>query len=166
MRKQLIAPVTAAVMLAVAGSAQAATKNANLAVSAAVASNCFITTTPVAFADYDGTANVDATGTVSVRCSKNGGYTLSLNGGTGGGTITQRLLAGPGTEKLQYNLFTTAARDVIWGDGTTGSTQGGTGTGLGNTVAWTVYGRVPLNATNDSAGTGSYADTVTATVTY
>jgi spore coat protein U-like protein len=166
MLKQSVLPVAVAAILAAAGTAQAATKTANLAVTAAVASNCFITTTPVAFADYDGTADVDATGSINVRCSKNGGYTVSLNGGSGGGTIGQRLLAGPGTEKLQYNLYTTAARNVIWGDGTTGSTQGGTGTGLGNTVAYTVYGRIPVNATNDSAGVGNYSDTVLATITY
>jgi spore coat protein U-like protein len=167
MRKHYIAPVAAAVMLAVAGSAQAATKTANLNVSAAVASNCFITTTPLTFADYDGTANVDATGTVSVRCSKGNSYVLSLNGGTTlGGTIAQRLLAGPLGDTLQYNLYTTAARNVIWGDGTTGSTQGATGTGLGNSVPYTVFGRVPFNATNDGAGVGAYSDVVTATVSY
>lgn len=167
MRKQTLVPISAAILLALAGSAQAATKTANVNVSANVASNCFISATPMAFTDYDGTANVDATATVSVRCSKNGGYTLSLDGGTtSGGTIAQRLLDGPGADTLQYNLFTTAARDVIWGDGTTGSTQGGTGTGLGNTLSHTVFGRVPLNATNDGAGVGAYSDVVTATVTY
>lgn len=167
MRKQTLVPISAAILLALAGSAQAATKTTNLNVSANVASNCFITATPMAFADYDGTADVDATATINVRCSKNGGYTVRLNGGTtGGGAIAQRLLAGPAAETLQYNLYTTAARNVIWGDGTTGSTVGGMGTGLGNTLPHTVYGRIPLNATNDSAGVGAYSDVVTATITY
>ena len=171
MRKHCIAPVAAAVMLAVAGSAQAASKTATFGVSATVAPNCLVSAANLAFGNYlgdpDTPVNVDASSDISVRCSKNAAFTLALNAGTtSGATLAQRLLAGTGTETLQYNLYTTAARNVIWGDGTTGSTQGATGTGLGNSVPYTVFGRVPFNATNDGAGVGAYSDVVTATVSY
>jgi spore coat protein U-like protein len=173
MRKHCIAPVAAAVMLAVAGSAQAATtKTATFGVSATVAPNCLVSAANLAFGNYlgdpDTPVNVDASSDISVRCSKNAAFTLALNGGsTAGASVAQRLLAGPGTEKLQYNLFTTAARNIVFGDGSGSSvTQGGTGTGMANVLTTTVYGRLPDNAFNQAAATGAYSDTVTVSITY
>ena len=173
MRKHCIAPVAAAVMLAVAGSAQAATtKTATFGVSATVAPNCLVSAANLAFGNYlgdpDTPVNVDASSDISVRCSKNAAFTLALNAGsTAGATVAQRLLAGPGTEKLQYNLFTTAARNIVFGDGSSGSvTQGGTGTGMANVLTTTVFGRLPDNAFNQAAATGAYSDTVTVSITY
>jgi spore coat protein U-like protein len=172
MRKHSIAPIAAGLMLAVAGSAQAASKTATFGVSATVAPNCLVSAANLAFGNYlgdpDTPVNVDSSSDISVRCSKNAAYTLALNAGsTAGATVAQRLLAGPGTEKLQYNLFTTAARNVVFGDGSGSSvTQGGTGTGMANVLTTTVYGRLPDNAFNQSAATGAYSDTVTVSITY
>jgi spore coat protein U-like protein len=172
MRKHSIAPIAAGLMLAVAGSAQAASKTATFGVSATVAPNCLVSAANLAFGNYlgdpDTPVNVDSSSDISVRCSKNAAYTLALNAGsTAGATVAQRLLAGPGAEKLQYNLFTTAARNVVFGDGSGSSvTQGGTGTGMANVLTTTVYGRLPDNAFNQAAATGVYNDTVTVSITY
>ena len=71
-----------------------------------------------------------------------------------------------GTDTLQYNLYTTAAFATLFGDGTTGSTMPGTGTGLATAVAVTVFGSLPDNATNQGVSTGAYTDTINVTVTY
>lgn len=172
MRTQTIVPIAAAVLLAVAGSAQAATKTATFGVSATVAPNCLVSADDLAFGNYlgdpDSPVNVDSSSDISVRCSKNAAFTLALNAGTtSGATLAQRLLAGAGTETLQYNLYTTAGRNTIWGDGSDGtSTVGGTGTGMANTLTRTVYGRLPDNAFNQAAATGPYSDTIQVTVSY
>jgi spore coat protein U-like protein len=168
MRKHAIAPITTAVLLALAGTAQAAsTKTTTFNVSASVASNCFVQATDMAFGAYTGIAIVDASSDVQVRCSKNAPYTLSLNAGTtAGASFAPRLLT-DGTDTLQYNLYTSNAYNAVWGDGTGGSaTVAGSGTGLGNWITHTVYGRIPNNAANQAAGVGSYSDSITVTVEY
>jgi spore coat protein U-like protein len=68
-----------------------------------------------------------------------------------------------GANLLSYNIYTSAARTTVWGDGTGSSaTIGGTGTGSAQSV--TVYGRVSGGQT--TVPVGSYADTVAVTVTY
>jgi len=168
MRKQSIASISAAIALALAaGSAQAATKTATFNVNAAVAENCLVDATDLTFASYDGTALVDASSTVRAKCTKGTDFAFSLNSGTtSGATIAQRLLDGPGTDTLQYNLYTDASRSTLWGDGTTGVTVGDFGTGMANWISKTVYGRIPDNATNQGAAPGAYSDLITVTVTY
>jgi spore coat protein U-like protein len=170
MRKQSIASISAAIALALAaGGAQAAgTKNDTFNVNANVASNCFITAADMNFGDYDGTAVVDSTSTVSVRCSKNADFDIALSVGTTlGGTYAQRLMAGPGGDTLQYNLYTPAGFGTIWGNNSPGTGWvSGTGTGLGNTLNFTVNGRIPDTVANQAASVGAYQDVITATITY
>ena len=167
MRKHSIAPVAAAVMLALAGSAQAATKTATFNVSASVAANCLISTTNLAFGAYTGVAQLNGTSTVGVRCTNTTAYSVKLN--TGGGTYATRLMSDGASHSLQYNLYTDAANTVVWGDGT-GSTgvNAGTGSGMSNAGIqnFTVYGTVPDNTANQSAPVGSYSDTITVSVDY
>ena len=168
MRKYSLVPIAAGVMLALAGSAQAATKTSTFNVNANVAANCFIQSTDLTFPDYDGTAVADSTSTLSVRCSKNAPYSIALNAGTtSGGTLLQRLLDGPGADTLEYNLYTDALRSTIWGNNAGGTGwNSGSGTGLANWIDYTVYGRIANTANNQAAGVGAYADVITATVTY
>jgi spore coat protein U-like protein len=78
-----------------------------------------------------------------------------------------------GASRLNYNLYTTAARTVVWGDGS-GSTAtvpaylaafalNGNQTLAFNNPNLTIYGRIPPNQT---AATGLYADTITVTLTF
>lgn len=147
-----------------------ATTTAALDVSATVAKNCLVSTTPIAFGSYTPTAGtITANGTVVVRCTKGTSFTVALNGGTTvGGTIAQRLMKN-GVNTLQYNIYTTTALTTIWGDGTSSSsTQAGTGAGMGipQAITFTAFGQLPDNTTNQTATTGNYTDSVTATVTY
>jgi spore coat protein U-like protein len=150
------------------GLAQSATTTTTFAVTATVQSTCSATATALAFGNYTpGGGALASNSTISIKCSKNTPYTVALNAGTSsGGTQAQRLMAS-GTNRLQYNLYTTAGFATVFGDGTGGSvTSAGTGAGVATANALTVFGQLPDSATNQAAIPGSYSDTITVTVTY
>jgi spore coat protein U-like protein len=62
---------------------------------------------------------------------------------------------------LNYSLFSDSARAVNWGNTVGTDTVAGIGTGSAQTI--TVYGTIPSNQGNRA---GTYADTITVTVTY
>jgi spore coat protein U-like protein len=168
MFKNSLKLAVAGTLAMVAGTVGAAPSPATttLNVSANVASNCLVTAAPLTFADYDGSAAVDGSADLSVRCSNGTPYTISLGDGANG-TIAQRLLS-DGTNDLEYNLYTAAARTTIWGQTVGTNTVGGTGQGMSSTKAntHTVYGTIANNAANQDAPVGSYTDTVAVTVAY
>ena len=166
MFRNSIVPITAGVMLALAGSAQAAgTRTTTFPVTATVASNCLIdSASTMAFGNYDGSAQIDSTSAIAVRCSKNAPYTIALNDG-GAGSIAPRKMSF-GTETLEYNLYSDTNRTSVWGSTGGTNTSGGTGTGLANALTHTVYGRLFNNVNNQAAAVGAYSDTITVTVTY
>lgn len=131
-------------------------------INATVAANCLVATQNIDFGPKGVLdANADATGQVSVTCTPSTAYTVSLNGGTTGGTPTNRKMS-KGGERVTYGLYKDAARSQPWGDaGTPGSTVAGTGTGLAQPLI--VYGRVPPQTTPSA---GVYTDTVVVTITY
>jgi spore coat protein U-like protein len=131
-------------------------------INATVPANCLVATQNIDFGPKGVLdANVDATGEVSVTCTPSTAYTVSLNGGTTGGTPTNRKMS-KGAERVTYGLYKDNARTQPWGDaGTPGSTVAGTGTGAAQPL--TVYGRVPPQTTPSA---GVYTDTVVVTITY
>jgi spore coat protein U-like protein len=166
MRKILKLTLVAAALAA--GIADAATTTTTFTVTASVLATCSTTATALAFGTYTpGAGALANSSTISVKCTKNTPYTVALNAGTtAGGTLAQRLM-GSGANRLQYNLFTTAALTTIFGDGTGGTGTGaGTGAGVATANSLTVFGQLPDNATNQAAVPGSYSDTITVTVTY
>jgi spore coat protein U-like protein len=161
-RKPLIA---SALLCAMPGAAWAGSQNTPMSVSATVTANCTVSTTSVAFGNVNAVSgsNYDATGTVSVTCTSGSGWSASasVGGGSGATFTTRRMTSGANT--LNYTLYTDSGRNTVWGDGTgTTGTLSGTGNGAAQTL--TVYGRVPSGQTTVPAG--SYADTVSVTVTY
>lgn len=142
----------------------AATATTTFNVTATVVSVCTVTATSLGFGTYNassGTAT-DATSTISVTCSNGTTYTTALDAGLGSGAAVNSRLMTSGANTLSYGLYTTSARTTLWGDGTL-STSTTSGTGNGSAQALTVYGRIPVN---QFVTAGSYADTITATVTY
>ena len=160
-----IALVAGALVLGAAAPALAQTATANLSVTATVAKNCSITTTPVAFGSYDpivanAASPLDGTGTVVVTCTKGSGTRIDLGLGGNASGSTRRMLGG--TDLLTYELYTDTGRSTVWGSGA----------GAGQTIAaapnknprtFTVYGRV---AAGQDVGAASYADTVVATINF
>lgn len=130
---------------------------------------CAVSASGMSFGNYDpiSGAHADTTGTVRVACTLTvaltGSYTVSLSAGNSGSYSARHLRNGSNT--LSYNLFTTSARSIVWGDGT-----GGSSSVTQNFLALlfventlTIYGRIP-GGQNVPAGT--YNDTITVTVTY
>lgn len=132
--------------------------------SVPAAAQCSATTLGVAFGTYEpfsGSA-VDSTGSIEVSCLVSLGYTVSLSTGSGGSYNPRALSSGGNT--LNYNLFLDSARSTIWGDGSSGtSVASGEISVLLFPVSHTVYGRIPGG---QNPVVGSYADTITVTVTF
>ncbi len=163
---KILAGVSAGVLLALSGGAQAITATTNFNVTATVAPLCTVNANNLAFGAFSG-ALIDLSSVIGVSCTAQTGYTIALNVGTGGGAYaTGRTMANGGGGTLSYNLYTTAARTTVWGDGTGSTgTVAGTGTGLANTVNHDVHGRL-FAAGNENAQSGSYSSTINVTVTY
>ena len=168
MSMKIIAPIAAGVLLALAGAAQAATKTASFDVSATVAANCLINAGNMNLGTFDGTNNLDtATSTISVRCTSGLRYDIGLSQGLYGNFTNRRLkITGTDLDTLVYNLYTDAARTIVWNETT--NVVGGFGAGMsnGSAIPVTVYGKL-LASENDGLGkAGTYEDTITATITY
>jgi spore coat protein U-like protein len=131
-------------------------------VTATVSSNCTIGATAISFGSQGIlSSNKDAQGTLSVQCTTNLPYAVSLDGGTSGATNpTQRKMTFS-TSNVIYGIYQDAARSLPWGSTSGVNTVSGTGTGLTQTL--TVYGRV---APQTTPSPGTYSDTIVATVTY
>lgn len=168
MRNYSIAPIAAAVLLALAGSADAATKTDTFKVNANVQANCIVSATNLNFGNYRGVAALEGTSNVVVRCTNGSDYTLTLDTG-GSNDYATRLMSDGGAGTLEYNLFTDLAHNSIWGDGTAGNvdvTGTGAGMALGSAFTHTVFGLLPDNAVNQAAPAGAYSDTILVTVEY
>ncbi len=146
---------------AIANSAAAAPCNT-------VANPPTVSATTLAFGTYDASASAADTsnGTVTVRCVSATRtlptFTVTLSRG-GATTYTGRRMTF-GANILTYNIYTTSAYSVIWGDGTSGTgVQNYNAVALLNTISYTTFGRVPAN---QFVSAGSYTDSITVTVTY
>ncbi len=166
MRRQILAPVTAGVLLALAGTAQAATKTTTFNVTANVLENCTISAGDLNFGNWSGDVDVAVQSTIVVHCTNATGFEVSLSGGLISGDPLDRQMSSGGAVNLHYNLFTDLNHSDIWGDGTDGSTVLGAGTGMANAINLTVYGQLLASANPGGFDAGLYSDTVTATIEY
>lgn len=136
--------------------------------AAGPAEACTVTATPVAFGMYDSLSPVplDGVGAVTLRCHPNI-HTPQVEASQGSsGNFAVRTMT-KGGELLNYNLYTSAARLIVLGDGTGGSSTITAGDGIvtagTRTIDVPIYGRVfPLQ----SVGEGTYGDTLFVTVTF
>jgi len=141
-------------------------KTANLDISASVAANCTISTAPVAFGPYDpvganAAADLLATGTVTVACTKGSVTTIDLSNGANLLAGSRRMASA--TDFMNYALYKDAARTQVWGTGLVGGSTVAYNAASVVATAFTVYGTVP-QAQNVSVG--AYTDTVVATINY
>lgn len=127
--------------------------------------SCTISVTSVAFGTYNvfTTTAVDSTGTITYQCnSKATNISISLSDGSST-TYSPRTLR-KGSEILQYNLYSDAARTTVWGDGTDGTSVYTIANPSNNSnVTVTVYGRIPAQ---QDVSAGSYTDTVSAVINF
>ena len=138
--------------------ALANSNNASFDVTVQVASTCSINATNLNFSGITTgtTSNTDATSSITVNCSTGTPYTIALGNGnnySGGRRMTN------GTTNINYYLYSDTGRSTQWNTITTQA-----GTGSGSDQSYTVYGRIPSG--QSVLYTGTYSDTVIATVTY
>lgn len=146
-----------------------------LGAAGAMAQTCTITRAGPAFGTVDVLlgAQVDSTGTVSVRCTGTANRTVRVclnmgdpNGGTVGGVRIMR----SGANNLNYQIYSDAARTVKWSSWKTGGAgvevlvSTGTTGANGATVALTMYGRVL--GSQQTARTGAYSANFNTTLTH
>lgn len=152
-----------AASVSVASFAHAQTVTDTFQVTATVPDECIISASDLAFGNYSVTvgATIDGTTNLSITCSGGTAYVVSLDAGTGSGAsvATRKMTSGANT--LDYSLYQDAARTQLWGQ--TGGTDTVGGTGSGSAESISVYGQI---AAAQPAAVGSYADTITATVTF
>jgi spore coat protein U-like protein len=144
----------------------AASKSANLDVTASVVANCTITTLPVAFGPYDPVganlaADLLSTGTVTVACTKGTPATVDL--GVGGNLLAGSRRMASASDFLNYALYKDAARTAVWGSTMAGGSTVAYLAASKSTFGITVYGTVPQA---QDVTVGAYADTVLATINY
>lgn len=152
--------------MAVDSYAQTSPQTATLSVTASVPSVCTISTSPLAFGNYNSVTGeaVNGTGTVSVTCTNGSAATVTLGQGanfdTGSTDAIPLRRMTDGSHFLSYQLYSDSGRTTVWGNtAPTGEAHTGTGT----LTALTVYGRI--NA-SQNAFAGSYTDSVVATITF
>lgn len=141
----------------------AASDSDTFQVTATVVAACSITANDLDFGAYSPVSGItaDAATLLEISCTNGAPYEVGLSAGTTpGGMVSQRLMT-DGTHTLSYNLYIDAARTNVWGETPGLDTLAGTGTGVLQLL--TVYGRLPGS---QSVPAGSYADTVTATITF
>lgn len=154
--------VPAACAALFAAPAYAGTATTTFQVTATVASNCGISATTLGFGTYHTDVQLDGTSTVTVTCTSGLAYNVGLDKGINGADVTHRAM-NSGVNTLSYSLFSDSSRTVNWGN--TVGTDTVSGTGNGSAQPLTVYGRIPaVQPTYVPAG--SYADTITATVSF
>ncbi|WP_223645828.1 fruiting body spore coat protein U [Corallococcus sp. EGB] len=171
--KNTLAVLAVASSLAAVSSAHAATATANLTVTATVGSTCTINSGSLNFGTYDpivvnASTGVDllGSGTLQVQCTLLGTADITLGQGSHPGTGStdaapvRRMLNTSSANYLNYSLYQDATRLVVWGN-TAGTGLPYVGTGLGTPV--TVFGTVPKG---QNVPSGTYSDTVVATITF
>lgn len=144
--------------------AMAASATTTMGISATVLSACVVTANSMAFGNYNPTSAspTDATSTFDVICTAGTSYSVGLNAGTkAGATVTTRQMTSGGNS-LSYALYSDSSRSTNWGNTPGTDTPSPTVAGVLPST-FTVYGRIPAQ---QNVPTGSYADTVTVTVSY
>lgn len=131
-------------------------------VSATIVANCSVSATDLNFGSTGSiVANQDASNSLTVTCTAQTPYSISLDGGTSSATDPTQRKMKKGAESVTYGLYQDAARSVSWGNNIGVNTLASTGTGLAQNFA--VYGRVPPQTTPSP---GTYSDTIVVTITY
>ena len=162
----------ATALLAAAGftlNASASTQTTTFQVTATVLNNCIISSTNIAFGNYDptSTAATTAQGNVSARCTKGDVVYVELgqglNPGAGSTAAVPVRQMKSGTNLLPYDIYTTSGGTTEWGTGTANRPASQTSTSVLTALNFPTYGSVPAGA---DVPAGSYTDSVIATVTY
>jgi spore coat protein U-like protein len=119
--------------------------------------------TAVNFGTYDvfsPLANNNGIGSISIRC-QGGGPTFLVTLSKGQSNSYASRIMNSGGNSLNYNLYTSAARIVVWGDGTGGSSA--MAANRNSTTTLSVFGQIPAG---QDAAVGIYTDSITTLINF
>jgi len=130
---------------------------------------CSVSLTSIAFGGYNpqSASPLDTVGTMSVSCTSSdpatSTFSVLLSPGSSGNTNARAMMSG--SHPLYYNLYTNAARTIVWGDGSGGgeAVDSAFPVPSRSTISLSIYGRIPAL---QNAWVGIYHDSVTVTVSY
>lgn len=146
-----------------------------LTTASALGANCSVTSLPaLSFGSYNpfSVTPLDITTVATITCTSNRGsgegvaITTSLTRGGAPSFSPRKMRNGVGNT-LDYNLYTTTARTVIFGDGSPGtSTHSASGTAsrfVPLVITDSIFGRI---FAGQDPNVGTYSDTLIYTVTF
>ena len=105
-------------------------------------------------------SNIDATATITVRCTNTTAYKVRINGGHTGTTNPANRKMTNGTHTITYGIYRDAARTQGWGRWNSNDVDA---IGTGYPQNFTAYGRVPPQPTPPP---GTYIDTLVVSVVF
>ena len=168
--KTQIQAALAAIFCAASFSSIAGTTSTNVGVTTTVIANCTVTSTPIAFGNYDslsGTATT-ATGSVALTCSQGTAPAVAMGNGANASGVQRRMT--DGTNFLPYSIFrpvSTAAAATCAGAVTDyPNTTPGLALPAAPSTAARTFNLCGSIAAGVSVPVGSYTDTVLATITF
>ncbi len=106
--------------------------------------------------------NTGGVGSLAISCTGGGehsNFDVTLSTGQSNSYAYRIMKNGPNS--LNYNLYTNAARTVVWGNGTGGSSV--MSASRNSTTTLSIYGLIPEG---QDAAFGSYSDNIAATVNF
>jgi spore coat protein U-like protein len=123
----------------------------------------FTSVSAVDFGTYDvfsPLANNNGIASVAIHC-QGGGTTIlvTLSSGQSNSFVSRQMKSGGNL--LNYNLYTTAARNIVWGDGTGGSST--MSVNRNSTTTLNVYGQIPAG---QDVAVGTYSDSITTIINF
>ncbi len=141
--------------------APAGTRRPRFRVRAKVVKACEVSATDLDFGTVGNLSNpVDATATITVRCTNTTPYKVRINGGHTGTTNPANRKMSNGGHDITYGIYRDAARTQGWGRWNSNDVNA---TGTGYPQTFTAYGRVPPQPTPPP---GTYIDTLVVSVVF
>lgn len=133
-----------------------------IAAASAARADCTFSVGALSFGAYDvfSPTPLDSATTITYSCTAPvTAPVMSISAGAANGFSPRQMLSG--VHALGYNLFLDAARTLVWGDGTAGTSTYSCALGTGISVP--LYGRI-FPQQNLPAGT--YADSLVVTIVF
>jgi len=124
----------------------------------------FTSVTSVSFGTYNvfsALPNASGVGSINVFCESGGGPSFVVTLSTGQSNTYSSRVMRSGGNSLNYNLYTSAVRTVVWGDGTGGSSV--MTAAKQSTTTLSVFGQIPAG---QDATVGTYTDNIIVIVSF
>lgn len=124
----------------------------------------FNSASAVSFGNYnvfDALPNNNGVGSIRIRCVGGGGPTFVVTLSTGQSNSYAMRFMNSGVNRLNYNLYTSTARSVIWGNGSGGSSVMSVSRNATTTLS--IFGQIPAG---QDASVGVYSDSIVTTVNF